>query len=217
MRNVLCYGDSNTWGYIPTTGERYPADVRWPGVMAAALGSDWRVWEDGISGRSTVWDEPFEKYRNGLTALGYALHRARPLDLVILMLGTNDLNYTDAYGYYKGLRRIAQRIINADACYPGTISTFAGEPRLLLVSPITLHPEVEMRRPEIHVAHQYEASTRFAAYTGLLAGELGVSWIDAATFAKASAQDCLHMEAEQHRILGQKIAEKVLALFLKES
>ena len=80
MKRILCYGDSNTWGFTPATGKRYAPDVRWPGVMQSTLGADYAVWED-----------PFAPCRNGLEGIGYGLLRAKPLDLVVLMLGTNDL------------------------------------------------------------------------------------------------------------------------------
>ena len=91
MKTVLCYGDSNTWGYIGGTGERFAPDVRWPGVMQAALGSGYRVIEEGLNGRTTVWDDPIEGDKNGEAYLRPCLDTHAPIDLVILMLGTNDL------------------------------------------------------------------------------------------------------------------------------
>ena len=93
MKNyqVLCYGDSNTWGYIPVTGGRYAPTVRWTGVMAEQLGPQFSAIEEGQSGRTTVWDDPLEGDKNGLRYLPACLESHMPLDLVILMLGTNDL------------------------------------------------------------------------------------------------------------------------------
>src|SRR5918995_379176 len=85
MRTVLCYGDSNTWGYDPATRKRYPPHVRWTGVLADQLG------EEGLNGRTTRWDDPIEPHRNGMTYLRPCVESHRPLDLVIVMLGTNDL------------------------------------------------------------------------------------------------------------------------------
>lgn len=212
MKTILCYGDSNTWGYVPGTGARYSEEVRWTGVFAKAIGSDYRVVEDGICGRSTVWNDPFDPCRNGLDGLGYSIQRAKPLDWVILMLGSNDLNYTDAYGYYKGLRRLTRRIMNADSFYMDTEPVFRNGPKLLLVSPIRIHPEVATRRPEIHLAHSYEDSCQLAAYTERLAQEWNLPWLDASEIAGSSETDCVHMDAEDHHRLGVKIAEKFLSL-----
>ena len=65
QKNILCFGDSNTWGYIPGTGERYAPEVRWPGVMAAALGAGYHISEDGLNGRTTGFDFPWADCRNG--------------------------------------------------------------------------------------------------------------------------------------------------------
>jgi hypothetical protein len=65
MRTILCYGDSNTWGYEPATGKRFPEDMRWPGVLARELGSGFRVIEEALNGRTTVRDDPVEEYKSG--------------------------------------------------------------------------------------------------------------------------------------------------------
>jgi lysophospholipase L1-like esterase len=89
---ILCFGDSNTWGYAPVSAMRYPRDIRWTGVMASQLGSRFNVVEEGQNGRTTVWNDPLEGgYKNGLTYLPACLESHHPIDLVILMLGTNDL------------------------------------------------------------------------------------------------------------------------------
>ena len=89
---ILCFGDSNTWGYIPgSEGERYGRDIRWPGIMAAELGDEFSVIEEGLNGRTTVLDNPLTPYRNGRDYLIPCLESHQPLDLVVIFLGTNDL------------------------------------------------------------------------------------------------------------------------------
>ncbi|MDR2391463.1 MAG: SGNH/GDSL hydrolase family protein [Planctomycetota bacterium] len=94
-QTVLCYGDSNTWGYVPGgLGRRFPHPIRWPSVMADILGSGFRVVEEGLNGRTTVFDDvlsPPGIERNGLKTFGAILDSHRPLDMVIIFLGTNDL------------------------------------------------------------------------------------------------------------------------------
>ena len=65
MKTILCYGDSNTWGYDPVTQDRFPPDTRWPGVLRHELGEGYLVIEEGLNGRTTVWDDPIEGYKNG--------------------------------------------------------------------------------------------------------------------------------------------------------
>ena len=78
QKNILCFGDSNTWGYIPGTGERYAPEVRWPGVMAAALGAGYHISEDGLNGRTTGFDFPWADCRGGLGLLGQECCRTHP-------------------------------------------------------------------------------------------------------------------------------------------
>jgi lysophospholipase L1-like esterase len=89
---VLCFGDSNTWGFVPGGGgERFPRSVRWPGVLEATLGRGYRVIEEGLNGRTTVLENPLTPYRNGREYLIPCLDSHKPLDLAVIFLGTNDL------------------------------------------------------------------------------------------------------------------------------
>lgn len=91
MKNILCYGDSNTWGYDAEMKFRFPVDVRWTGVLACELGLGYHVIEEGLNARTTVWDDPFEEGKNGKNTIAPILASHCPLDLVIIMLGTNDM------------------------------------------------------------------------------------------------------------------------------
>ena len=90
MKTVLCYGDSNTYGYDPRSGLRYPASVRWTCRLATLLGPDYHVIEEGCNGRTTVFDDPIEGWKNGLGYLKPCLNSHKPVDIVILMLGPED-------------------------------------------------------------------------------------------------------------------------------
>ena len=94
MKNILAFGDSLTWGFIAGSFERHPFDVRWPNVLAAGLHGKARVIEEGHNGRTTVFDDPTTlDDRNGAKALPMLLSTHTPLDLVIIMLGTNDIKF----------------------------------------------------------------------------------------------------------------------------
>ncbi len=201
-KNILCYGDSNTWGCTPGVLTRLPEDVRWTGVVSKILGPEYRIIEDGINGRSTIYDDPQNQCRNGLAGLGYSLYRAKPLDLAVVMLGTNDLNYTDPEGYRLGITVIGKRILGANAFYPGTSKVFPDGPKLLLVSPILLYPG----------AASYKASLRLAEMTEAAAKELGIPWFDAASVGEPSPLDLCHMDAESHKKLGEALAAEILKL-----
>lgn len=210
MKRILCYGDSNTWGFTPVTGKRYAPEVRWTGVAQKVLGQEYQILEDGISGRTTVWEDPFVPCRNGLEGIGYGLLRAKPIDLVVLMLGTNDLYHTNARGYCRGLSRLTRTILDAPVQLLDSSPVFTEKPRVLLVAPIRLHPDIGSLRPELGLS--YEESTQFACYTQCVAQELGQPWLDAAQVARASDADGLHMEPEGHAALGRAIGEKIREL-----
>lgn len=132
MKEILCYGDSNTWGFTPGTGARYPYAVRWPGALGALLGSGCRITENGVNGRTTVFNDPDFPCRNGKTGLGYALCAGKPFDLVILMLGTNDLKFTDAAGAARGAAELVALLQNANARFPGATAVFPQGAKILL-------------------------------------------------------------------------------------
>ena len=88
---VVCYGDSNTWGADPAGTGRFAPDVRWTGVLQAELGSGYKIIEEGLNGRTTNIEDTIEEDRNGRRQLPPTIESHRPFDLMIIMLGTNDL------------------------------------------------------------------------------------------------------------------------------
>ena len=135
MKRILCYGDSNTWGYDPVTGDRFDAHTRWTRILAKALGAGYEIIEEGLNGRTTVWDDPIEGDKNGKTYLMPCLATHRPLDLVILMLGTNDLKHRfslTAFDIAEGAKVLGQTI-QTSACTSGRTA-----PPLLLMAPAPL-------------------------------------------------------------------------------
>jgi lysophospholipase L1-like esterase len=94
MKTIICFGDSNTWGYVPgSNGERFPREVRWPVRLQAALGAEYEVIAEGLSGRTATVERPDSEGRNGLPYLLPCLHSHAPVDLVVIFLGTNDVNF----------------------------------------------------------------------------------------------------------------------------
>ena len=114
MTAILCYGDSNTWGYQASTQERLGRWDRWPGVLQRELGDDVHVIEEGQNGRTTVFDVPFEPNRNGLTFLPVALQTHAPLDVVVIDLATNDLFLpgVNAYHAAHGAMKLAEVVLH---------------------------------------------------------------------------------------------------------
>jgi lysophospholipase L1-like esterase len=137
MKTVLCFGDSLTWGSDAPAGDRHPFEARWPNVLAARIASRIRVIEEGMNGRTTVFDDPtVNENRNGAALLPSLLMSHQPLDLVILALGTNDLKFAHrcrAFDAMLGVKRLAGIVRRFD--YKPGFPT----PQVLIVSP----PHVE--------------------------------------------------------------------------
>lgn len=89
-KRIVCYGDSNTWGYDAVTDGRFPEEVRWTGKLQELLGEEYCIIEEGLCGRTTVFEDPLNEGLNGLTYLYPCLMSHGPLDLLVIMLGTND-------------------------------------------------------------------------------------------------------------------------------
>jgi lysophospholipase L1-like esterase len=226
VKRILCFGDSNTWGYTPGTGERYGAKTRWTGVSQQILGDRYCIVEAGLSGRTTVFDDPYDNYMNGAAALGYALLEASPVDLVVIMLGTNDLKHTNAVGSARGIgslissiRSITSRV--PSACYLAGETNFADLQKtveILVVSPIHVHPEITKLNPQtvFESEKRHEKSLEFADAFRRIAAAANACFFDAATVAKPSDIDGIHMMPEAHRALGEAIAEKIKEIFQDE-
>jgi lysophospholipase L1-like esterase len=200
MRNILCYGDSNTWGWDPETRQRFPPGVRWPGVMAAALGPGFRVIEEGLNGRTTVWTDPHVEYRNGKHYLEPCLESHKPLDTVVLMLGTNDLKYkfsATAGDIARGAGALIEMALRSRA------GVNDGAPSVLLVAPPPLGRLTEFA--EIFDGGEPKSRLLAPRYAAI-ASELGCDFLDAGSIVRSSDIDGVHLEADAHRALGLAIA-----------
>ena len=133
MKTILCYGDSNTHGADPNNGPRLDHHTRWPGVLRASLGDQYWVVEEGCSGRTTVLDDPLDPRKNGATSLLMLLESHQPIDLVVILLGTNDLKHcfgASAESIARGLETLVG-ICRSSTAGPGLLAS----PDILVVAP----------------------------------------------------------------------------------
>ena len=180
MKTVLAYGDSNTWGAatVARPDDRYAYEERWPGVMAATLGGGWRVIEEGLPGRTTVHDDPVEgAYMNGKTYLMPCLRSHRPLDVVAIMLGSNDLKArfaVPASDIAAGAGELVRVVKQAEAGRDG------GVPKILLIAPAPMLNHTG-ERPDIGrmFVGGYEKSLELAPLYRAVAEAHGVAFLDA--------------------------------------
>jgi lysophospholipase L1-like esterase len=209
MTTILCYGDSNTWGYNPADGSRFPPEVRWPGVMRKLLPPSFEVIEEALCGRTAILDDPFEEGRNGLPYLTPCLASHAPIDLVVLVLGTNDVKSFfpyDAAGVAAGVTRLAETILRSQRG-PG-----GGAPKVLLVAPAP----VAIPRPLTRIwgfdERAVERSRGLAHFYRATAEKLGIAFLDAGALATVSPIDGVHLDEAAQAKLGAAVARQVEAL-----
>ena len=201
MPVVVAFGDSNTWGSIPGQDARMAPDVRWPGVMARALGEGFSVIEEGLRGRTTQFDDPDEPGRNGLVYFEPCLLSHAPLDLVIVSLGCNDCKAKFAATpqmIAAGVERLVE-VALASQAGPG-----GGAPRVIVVAPPPIAKLTEYA--EMFAGGAAKARELPALYRAL-AERRGLGFVDAGAFISASPLDGIHYAPDQHAILGRAMAE----------
>ena len=206
MKTILAFGDSLTWGFEAGTFARHPFEVRWPNALAAGLGGKARVIEEGMNGRTTVFPDPTEgAERNGAVALPMLQTTHQPLDLVIIMLGTNDIKYANrcrAFDASMGMVRLIE-IVQRFAW----IKT-ASPPQILVMSPPALCKTADEWFNDLW-GHAIEESKLFAKHYARVAEEMGVHFFDAGSVAVADPTDGGHLDAENTRAIGAALVPVV--------
>ncbi len=211
-RTILCFGDSNTHGTPPMTAysetRRFDAATRWTGVMRRGLPADWTVIEEGHPGRTTVHDDPINgAHKNGLRSLPVALESHRPIDLVVMMLGTNDF-------------QVKYSVTAIDIARPmdaliATISQSAANPvmgplDLMIVAPPPVRETA--RSPRCSPAPRPRHAD-LPAISKPRHGKYDAAFLDAGKHISVCAEDGVHFDEAAHATLGSAIADAVLARF----
>lgn len=202
MKTILCFGDSNTWGYSPDLSRRYNTEERWTMLLQEKLSPRYRVIEEGLNSRTTVFEDPFELGKKGLDYLLPCLESHHP-DLVVIMLGTNDLksrfNVT-ASDVSKGAARLVELVQNFEHSF------MPKPPEVLLVSPTHVLEVDSLNEGFINAA---DKSKELGHYFTLRAEELGCHFIDAATFLQPCQNEGIHWTLKEHRQFSEVLAQKI--------
>lgn len=201
MKTVLCFGDSNTYGFNPENGLRYPKEVRWTGRLQRLLGEEFVVIEEGCNGRTTVFEDPVEGWKRGIDYLRPCLNTHKPVDIVILMLGTNDLKELFGAGAQDAARGIEELVT---VIYSFTEEKQGFTPKVILVSP----PEIEEGVTEAAFSRSFgiraaEESRKMAAHYKGVAERKGCIFLNAAQHIRPSVADFVHLGPEGHAMLAE--------------
>jgi lysophospholipase L1-like esterase len=216
VHNVFVYGDSITWGIVPESRNRFPFDERWPGVLENHLrdsGKNVRVIEDSLNGRRTVWEDPFRPGRNGRQGLAQRIEIHSPLSLVIVMLGTNDFQfshpYNNAWSAAQGIVTLVNDIRSAPV-EPGM-----PVPPVLVVCPPPIGP------PKGFIAAKFlgadERCRGLADAYREVTSALGCHFFDAGSVTASSRVDGIHLDADQHVTLGKALVAVVAPILAEQA
>ena len=205
---ILCYGDSNTWGDPPGNllGNlpRYAANIRWTGFLQEKLGYNYEIIEEGLCGRTTILDDPKEEGRNGLTYLRPCLLSHNPLDLIILMLGTNDLkerfNLTA-----KEISKNIEKLINVIKEFGSDKNGHA--PKVILISPVQVNEHANT--PPEGMSRAEEESKQFTKFYRQVAQEHECEFIDITQHVNPSIIDGCHLEPDAHAKIAYTLYEVI--------
>ncbi len=207
MEQILIYADSLSWGIIPGTRQRLPFEKRWPGIFELSLnqkGCNVRVIENCLNGRRTAWNDPFKQGRDGSQGLAHVIEMHSPLKLVILMLGTNDfqcMHDNNAWASAQGTAKLIN-IIRQAPIEPGMPT-----PEIMIVAP----PKINKAKGEM--AHKFQGAENkdigLAYELEKIAKEYSTYYFDAATVTESSIVDGVHLDENQHSILGEALAQAV--------
>ncbi len=201
---IFVYGDSMSWAIVPMTRKRFSLESRWPGVMQktlASAGTAVHLIEDCLNGRRTVWDDPFKAGRNGLVGLGTRMEINSPLDLVILMLGVNDFQSMHSYNAWHSAQGIGALV---RAIREAPIEPSMPIPPILVIAPPPTH------NPQGPLVPKFEGAE--AKCVGLadafreVATALECHFFDAASVTASSRVDGIHLDEDQHLVLGRAVA-----------
>lgn len=208
MYTVVCFGDTNTWGYDNRSGERLPYGERWTGILAHELGDDFRIIEEGQPGRATT-EDPVEPGKNAKKYIGPCLESHEPVDVFVMMLGQPDLKKRfslTACDISMGIEVLAKIVLTSNA------GPEHRPPKLLIISPVQVGvvagSPMENWFPSVGTS---ERSAQLPALYKRIADKYGAEFLEASTVA-ATAEDAIHIDNSSHKAFACAVAEKIRKL-----
>ncbi len=218
MKTILCYGDSLTWGLNPQTGTRYEYQHRWTSILQNELGNSVRIIEEALPGRTFFSESIFLQNRSGASMLAPLLESHAPIDLVILLLGTNDVSPSYkltaseiALGCLNLIWTIQKSHAASEQIHPHTGKT----PEVLLIAPPPLGEVLGVTA--FHLKGGEETSRALAEAYKAIAETTGAYFLDAAQYIQASKIDGVHWEVDANKTIAKEINKAVSAILFQQS
>lgn len=207
-KRIVCFGDSNTWGYNPYTDGRFSEDIRWTCILQKELGHNYTVLEEGLCGRTTVFSDPLNENMSGFEYIYTALMTCNPVDILIVMLGTNDTKQrfnATAKNITDGLIRLINKA--------KTIPAWTGKPNIIIISPVPIDKDCYTAIFAGEMGSECsEKSYALSKLYKQAAKDLNCGFIDAKDYAKVNTMDYMHIDENGHINLGKAVAKYILDL-----
>ncbi len=200
-KRVLCFGDSNTWGYDAVSDGRFDDTVRWTGLLSDMLKKTHTIIEEGLSGRTCVFEDPLNEGLNGLPYLQPCMMSHSPLDYLIVMLGTNDCKErfcATPGNIADGMKRLLRKAIQTPA--------WRDSSRILLICPAPIPPQCEHSRVAQEMGACSHKSEELSREYLRCANELGIKFWDSREVVTMNQVDFMHFDAPSHRRFAEKVA-----------
>lgn len=209
-KHIICYGDSNTHGYDGESGQRFNEDIRWTKLLQELLGEDYLIIEEGLNGRTTVFEDPVQEGMSGLSTISPVLLSHEPVDLLIIMLGTNDTKErfsSSAQTISFGLGRLVKKAIDTNC--------WNDKPNILVISPKSIDDEYLYGPFVENMGKGCSLKSReLAKYYKEICDMLGINFIDADELDLINnKKDSMHLDAQSHRKLAEYLCKYIKDIF----
>lgn len=213
-RRILCFGDSNTWGFNAVTRERFGNEIRWTRRLRRELGDGFEIIEEGLNGRCAVNEDQLKEGMRGLDYIHPCIMSHKPLDLVVIMLGTNDAK--ERYGMTShnmamGIIRVAGKVRHSETGRDGS------DPEILVVAPAPIGPEYVNSDAVLSLGREADRKTaEMADHLRTLSKESGFHFLDAGEYLKMGETDHMHLDEKGHAVMAEIIRNKISEIFAEE-
>lgn len=209
-KHIICYGDSNTHGYDGESGQRFNEDIRWTKLLQELLGEDYLIIEEGLNGRTTVFEDPVQEGMSGLSTISPVLLSHEPVELLIIMLGTNDTKErfsSSAQTISFGLGRLVKKAIDTNC--------WNDKPNILVISPKSIDDEYLYGPFVENMGKGCSLKSReLAKYYKEICDMLGINFIDADELDLINnKKDFMHLDAQSHRKLAEYLCKYIKDIF----
>lgn len=207
QKRILCFGDSNTWGYNAKDESRFEKGIRWTSVLCEKLGEEYEIIEEGLSGRTASCDDPLFEGLNGYSYIYPCIMSHRPLDLVIITLGTNDAKERFALtplNIAMGIIRLANKIKNTQTGREGN------DPEVLIVAPAPIGPRYKEKNAFYSMGRESDVKTKeMIPFLEKLAAEGGFHFLSAGDHLAMGETDHMHLNETGHQKMAEILHKKI--------